>query len=165
MRQWSDIAFPKHSYGALVAGEMPTLAWSAGEPCPVESGDLIEIFPNLSIRIDKVSERDGAHVATYTVFDHRSAKYLAHNLGTTTKTGRKYNLDPEAPVVDQAVVEEYAIAARVKNTERREDHRKTERRVRDRLRVVLAEVPPEEKLTVLAELESVLLRAGKKGSE
>ncbi|MBS1863035.1 MAG: hypothetical protein JSS68_15140 [Actinobacteria bacterium] len=140
---------------------MPTLAWSAEESCPVETGDEVEIFPNLSIRIDKVVERNGAHVATYTVFDHRSAKYLAHNMGTTSQTGRRYNLDPEAPIVEQAIVDEYAIAARARNADRREDRRKSERRVRDRIRVVLADLDDAAKAAVLAELESVLLKAVK----
>jgi hypothetical protein len=58
----------------VLAGDMPGLIFPGAEDCPVEQGQEIDLTPNVSIAINRITKTKGDdHRCRYTVIDRRAA--------------------------------------------------------------------------------------------
>jgi hypothetical protein len=115
---------------AILAGKHPQIVRPPDGACPFEKGEEIILkstgtlkgkIPEVSIVIaGKHRHKNGAWEAVYTVKDDRGV-YVNQGLGYTRSPVRA--LDPEAPVLDEEVIEEYAMEAAQATTLLRAEHK------------------------------------------
>jgi hypothetical protein len=115
---------------AILAGKHPEIVRPHERACPFEVGEEITLkttntingpIPEVSITVTgHHRHKNGAWEALYSVKDDRGV-YVNQGLGYTRSPSR--SLDPEAPVLDPEVIEEYAMEAAQKTTLLRAEHK------------------------------------------
>jgi hypothetical protein len=106
---------------AILAGKHPEIVRPHEGSCPFEVGEEIVLkttntingpIPEVSITVTgHHRHRNGAWEALYSVKDDRGV-YVNRGLGYTRSPSG--SLDPEAPVLDPEVIEDYAMEAQAK---------------------------------------------------
>jgi hypothetical protein len=106
---------------AILSGKHPEIVRPHEGTCPFEVGEEITLkttntingpIPEVSITVTgHHRHKNGAWEALYSVKDDRGV-YVNQGLGYTRSPSR--SLDPEAPVLDPEVIEEYAMDAQAK---------------------------------------------------
>lgn len=147
---------------AILAGERPEIVrpYESGQPCPFVKGEQVTIKSRRSMAGNSplvwiVFEghnrtKQGDWKARYLIRDDRSL-YLAKGPGYTRSASS--SLDPDAAVLDEETLKEYAVQGKLRREERAEDQKAREKALRERLRVTLKDLEPTARLALLAALE------------